>query len=94
MAIANQADKSALYTYYSEAEEEFVRLIQRNDLDNAIRRNPDLITDFEEIYRFSTFLGKKSSKVAPLAIASSIIFTESRIPASQTSKVISFILFP
>ena len=44
-----QSDQSVLDDYYSEAEEEFVRLIQRNDLDNAIRRNPDLITDFEEI---------------------------------------------
>ena len=44
-----QSDKSVLYNYYDKAEEEFVRLIQNNNLDNAIKLNPDLMSDFEKV---------------------------------------------
>ena len=53
MAIANQADKSALYTYYSEAEDEFEQIIKKPDLDSAIKLSPDLMTNFEDALSFA-----------------------------------------
>jgi len=53
MAIANQADKSALYTYYSEAEDEFEQIIKKPDLDSAIKLSPDLMTNFEGALSFA-----------------------------------------
>ena len=53
MAIANQADKSALYTYYSEAEDEFEQIIKKPDLDSATVLCPDLMTNFEDALSFA-----------------------------------------
>jgi len=53
MAIANQADKSALYSYYSEAEDEFEQIIKKPDLDSAIKLSPDLMTNFEDALSFA-----------------------------------------
>ena len=53
MAIANQVDKSALYTYYSEAEDEFEQIIKKPDLDSAIKLSPDLMTNFEDALSFA-----------------------------------------
>ncbi|SVD32943.1 uncharacterized protein METZ01_LOCUS385797, partial [marine metagenome] len=53
MPIAKQADKSALYTYYSEAEDEFAQIIKKPDLDSAIKLSPDLMTNFEDALSFA-----------------------------------------
>ena len=53
MPIAKQADKSALYTYYSEAEDEFEQIIKKPDLDCAIKLSPDLMTNFEDALSFA-----------------------------------------
>ena len=53
MPTALQPESSYLYTYYSQAEEEFVRLIQNCDLDSAIKLNPGLMTNFEDALSFA-----------------------------------------
>jgi len=53
MPIVKQADKSALYTYYSEAEDEFAQIIKKPDLDSAIELYPDLMTNFEDALSFA-----------------------------------------
>ena len=53
MPTALQLDKSTLYTYYRQAEEEFIRLIQNCDLDSAIKLNPGLMTNFEDALSFA-----------------------------------------
>ena len=49
MLTGLRSDKSVINDYYSEAEENFLRLIQRKNLDNAVRLDPGLMTDFEEV---------------------------------------------
>jgi len=53
MSIVKQADKSALYTYYREAEDEFAQIIKKPDLDSAIKLSPDLMTNFEDALSFA-----------------------------------------
>jgi len=53
MSIALQTEKSALYSYYRKAEEEFIQLIQNTDLDSAVKRNPSLMANFEDVLSFA-----------------------------------------
>ena len=53
MSIALQAEKSALYSYYRKAEEEFIQLIKNNDLDSAVKYNQSLIANFEDVLSFA-----------------------------------------
>ncbi|SVC41542.1 uncharacterized protein METZ01_LOCUS294396, partial [marine metagenome] len=48
MSTSLNLDKSALQTHYNRAEEEFAKLIHSDDLDSAVKLNPDLITHFED----------------------------------------------
>ena len=48
MSTSLNLDKSALQTHYNQAEEEFAKLIHSDDLDSAVKLNPDLITHFED----------------------------------------------
>jgi len=48
MPIVKQADKSALYTYYNEAEDEFAQIINKSNLDSTIKLSPGLMTNFED----------------------------------------------
>ncbi len=53
MTIAQEAGRSALYTYYSEAEDEFAQIINKADLDNTIKISPDLMANFEDALNFA-----------------------------------------
>jgi len=67
MSIALQTEKPALYSYYRKAEEEFIQLIQNNDLDSAIKRNPSLMANFEDVLSFALDEGYQNSNVCDSA---------------------------
>ena len=53
MSIALQTEKPALYSHYRKAEEEFIQLIQNNDLDCVVKRDPSLMANFEDVLSFA-----------------------------------------
>ena len=61
MSIAFQTDKSALYSYYRKAEEEFVQFIKNNDLDSAVKFNPSVMDNFEDVLSFAIDEAYKNS---------------------------------
>jgi len=67
MSIALQTEKPALYSYYRKAEEEFIQLIQNNDLDSAVKRNSSLMANFEDVLSFALDEGYKNSNVCDSA---------------------------
>ena len=67
MSIALQTEKPTLYSYYRKAEEEFIQLIQNNDLDSAIKRNPSLMANFEDVLSFALDEGYQNSNVCDSA---------------------------
>ena len=67
MSIALQTEKPALYSYYRKAEEEFIQLIQNSDLDSAVKHNPSLMANFEDVLSFALDEGYKNSNVCDRA---------------------------
>ena len=67
MSITLQTEKSALYSYYRKAEEEFIQLIQNNDLDSVVKRNSSLMANFEDVLSFALYEGYKNSNVCDSA---------------------------
>ncbi len=61
MSIAFQAEKSALYSYYRKAEEEFIQLIKNNDLDSAVKFNQNTMDNFEDVLSFAIVEAYKNS---------------------------------
>jgi len=61
MSIALQTEKPALYSHYRKAEEEFIQLIQNDDLDSAVKINPSLMANFEDVLSFAFDEGYKNS---------------------------------
>ena len=48
MRVNSKLDQSVLDLDYREAEDAFIRFLHTDDLDNAVRLNPDLLNDFQE----------------------------------------------
>jgi len=67
MSITLQTEKPALYSYYRKAEEEFIQLIQNTDLDTAVKHNPNLMANFEDVLSFALDEGYKNSNVCDRA---------------------------
>jgi hypothetical protein len=61
MSIALQTEKTALYSYYRKAEEEFIQLIQNSDLDSAVKYNQSLIANFEDVLSFAVVEAYKNN---------------------------------
>jgi len=61
MSIALQTEKTALYSYYRKAEEEFIQLIQNSDLDSAVKYNQSLIANFEDVLSFAVLEAYKNN---------------------------------
>ena len=53
MRINSKLDQSVLDLDYQEVEEEFIRLIHMDDLDNAVSLNPGLLDNFEETLNYA-----------------------------------------
>jgi len=61
MSLTLQTEKSSLYSYYRKAEEEFIQLIQNNDLDVAVKYNQNLMADFDDVITFAIDEAYKNS---------------------------------
>ena len=61
MSLTLQTEKSSLYSYYRKAEEEFIQLIQNNDLDVAVKYNQNLMADFDDVVTFAIDEAYKNS---------------------------------
>ena len=61
MSLTLQTEKSSLYSYYRKAEEEFIQLIQNDDLDVAVKYNPNLMADFDDVITFAIDKAYKNS---------------------------------
>ena len=61
MSLTLQTEKSSLYSYYRKAEEEFIQLIQNNDLDVAVKYNQNLMADIDDVITFAIDEAYKNS---------------------------------
>ena len=67
MSITVQPEKPASYSYYRKAEEELIQLIQNTDLDSAVKHNPSLMANFEDVLSFALDEAYKNSYVCDRA---------------------------
>jgi len=61
----SKLDQSVLDLDHQEAEEAFVRLIQKNNLDNDIKFNPGLLDHFEETMNYSLISAYRDNEGCP-----------------------------
>jgi len=62
MPITLQTEYPVAYTYYRKAEEEFIQLIQKSDLDDAVKVNSSLMDNFEAVLTFALDEAYKNAK--------------------------------